>query len=97
MAKILNLDDMLELASEVLPEAEFEQHVFAIESAATALAGHLARHFNLRTTHADFQAGFGGLCAPFWPSSPDQRCPEVLHQYDEGGDFQPEPQQPKGK
>lgn len=88
MAKILNIDDMLEIASEI-PLPDYEDHKAAIEMAATALARALAKHYGISTTFADFQGkAFAGTCAPFWGRYDGQPCPEPIDEADEGGDWE---------
>lgn len=88
MTKILSIDEMLSAAIDSgMPDAgDFS---VAIETIATALAHSLASHLKIETNFANFQRGFGGTCAPFFPAHEGQECPEVIDENDQGGDWEP--------
>lgn len=87
MTKILTVDDMLSAAhqSGMPAAAEFTR---AVETLGTALAHSLALHLGIETNYADFQDGFSGTAAPFFPAKPGQECPAVIDSGDEGGDWE---------
>lgn len=88
MSKHLDVNEMLSAASEVdLPN--LDAHVNALESAATDLARALAKHLRIEVKeNAEFLDGFGGLCASFGPARKGQKCPKVIDEGDEGGDWE---------
>ena len=89
MAKILNIDDMLE-AAENSEMPYLRMHVNQVEEAANSLARALAAHLNINVGTADWQGeAFGGTCAPFYPKFDGQPCPEEIDRGDEGGDWVP--------
>lgn len=87
--KILNVDDMLEAARDSnLPN--YEEHVMKLEAAATALGLNLARHLKIKMRNSARWngKGFAGLCVAFEPIRKNQKCPEVIHDNDEDGDWE---------
>lgn len=88
--KILNIDNMLE-AAEDSGMPNLDAAIQEIETAANRLAAHLADHLKIRCGPSVWERDFGGLCATFSPSTPDQPCPEVIDKGDEGGDWEYKP------
>jgi hypothetical protein len=86
MTKDLSIDRMLEAAldSDMPGLAQF---VEMAESFATMLAKNLATHLDIEAQDAIWQGlAFGGLCARFGPTRPNQRCPAAIGDQDsEGG------------
>lgn len=91
MAKILSIDDMLEAANRSsLPS--YDQHLDALEKAATALAQALADQYGIRIGETTWEGKeFGGLCASFYPRHAEQDCPNVIDEGDPGGDWEMRP------
>lgn len=88
MSKILDVNNMLDAASDSkMPD--LESHINALEYAATNLAHALAKHLRVRLKEdATYQQGFAGLCASFGPAKKNQKCPPVLDEHDEGGEWE---------
>ena len=87
MGKVLNVNDMLELAEEQRIPGH-EKLIAKMEKVATELADAIAAHYGIAVTDdTDFQNGFGGLCATFVSAKKGQRCPKAIHEKDEGGDW----------
>jgi hypothetical protein len=87
--KILAIDDMLEAAHETdMPG--YDEHIQRIEAAANGLSKALAAHLGIGSGPATFEGkALGGTCATFFPLTPDQPCPEMIDEGDEGGDWEP--------
>ena len=89
MSKVLNIDDMLEVALDTnLPGSAVMVRRF--EKLATGLQKRIAKHLKVTANPlgATWEGkAFAGLCASFTPAAPDQTCPEVLDEADPGGDW----------
>jgi hypothetical protein len=86
MAKILNINDMLGAAQDsALPS--FELHRKALEAAAALLAEALASHLGVITQPGGYEQHFGGLCCNFYAKRKGQKCPDAIHEGDEGGEW----------
>lgn len=88
MGKILNLDDMLDIAETDGSELMLAL-VAACEASATALTEAIAAKFEITTNGkgAKFESGFGGLCGVFEPAFKGQECPQEIESGDPGGEF----------
>lgn len=86
--KILSIDNMIGAAEDSdLPD--IERHVQAVEQAATELAEALAKHHGIGFQPATWEGeALAGCCAPFFPLTPNQPCPEPIDTRDEGGDWE---------
>lgn len=86
MSKVLNVSDMIAAAEECkLPDAE--KHVVALEMAAQHLALDLARHLGVRVKeHAEYWDR--EIAVSFGPVSEGQKCPKVIDEGDEGGEWE---------
>lgn len=81
----LKIDEMLEAFADLkgFDNPDFIAHKQLIEAAATRLADDLAKRLGVNNGPATFEGlGFAGTCAPFWPKSAEQPCPEVIAEYD---------------
>lgn len=91
MAKVLNTDDLLEIASGINdgnPIPGTEEAYQGVIDAVDTLAEALAKHFDIVKGETDFEGkAFAGLCTCFSPKTPDQPCPEPIHEGDPGGDW----------
>lgn len=86
MAKILDVNGLLDAASDLeLPDLDKLRE--NLEHAATDLANALAAHLNIETSGANYEQGFGGLCASFYATSKNQACPDVIDNGDPEGDW----------
>jgi hypothetical protein len=88
MSKILDVNDMLDAAEDCeLPERESLQT--ALELAANDLACALATHLDITMgQEAQYERGFGGLCASFEPRFPKQACPDAIDAGDPSGEWE---------
>lgn len=87
MAKILNIDDMLE-AAEQSNMPEFRAHADRLEDAASELALALAKHLKIEAGPAEWMGiGLAGLAATFNPTSEGQECPELIDECDPSGEW----------
>lgn len=82
MAKQLNIDEMLQLCTDLgLPDAS--EYVSAIEEVGSRMAAAIANRLNVEAGDATFEGlGFAGTCAPFYARHKGQRCPVALREYD---------------
>ncbi len=87
MSKILDVNELLELAEDIkLPG--LDELLANIEAAAENLTEAIAKHLDIRHTGADFERGFGGLCGVFKPKHEGQPMPEAMEEYDTEGDWE---------
>jgi hypothetical protein len=86
--KILNIDEMLEAASESdMPHSG--AFIDQFEALAQSLATELAKHLTIAIgSNATFEPGFGGLCVGFKSEHEGQSCPRCIDRHDEGGDWE---------
>jgi hypothetical protein len=87
MAKILNLDDMLDvLRNANHPGLEgFEREAVALATRVGAVVG---AHFGIRVSHASAECvGMGGTSCAMAPAFEGQKWPEDLIEYDVFGEF----------
>lgn len=91
MAKILNTDDLLEIATDPNEGKSIpgtEDAVQGVIDAVDLLAQKLADHYGINKGETTWEGkAFAGLCACFSPKTPDQPCPEPIHEGDPGGDW----------
>ncbi len=86
MSKILNIDDMLDIA--VADGSPLMQALVTMcEASATALAEAIGAKFDIWVGEATHEGGFGGLCATFQPNTPEQACPKEIDEGDPGGEW----------
>ncbi|SHG88871.1 hypothetical protein [Bradyrhizobium erythrophlei] len=86
--KVLDINNMLDAATNSkLPGRQ--RYVDQFEVLANELARALADHLKIALgPDADYQPGFGGLCANFKPKRKGQKCPKVIDEGDEGGEWE---------
>ena len=87
MSKILDVNDLLDAASTVLTDEQFEKHSARLELAMQKLADAFAKKLKVQCTDVSYQGGFGGLCATFGPSHDGQECPPEIDEGDSSGDW----------
>lgn len=86
MAKILNINELLNVAIELkLPEAD--SLVRAAESVAHLAGMAIASHLEIDHDDAEHVPGFGGTCVVFLPRHEGQVCPAIIHDCDPSGEF----------
>lgn len=88
MSKILNLDDMIEIARDLdLPS--YDALVGQAEEAAGAVAAAIASALGVNFEPATWEgAAFGGLCSTFRPAVEGQECPDAIQQGDSSGEWE---------
>lgn len=59
----------------------------ALKTSVARVTKVLADHYRIISEHAEYEAGFGGLCVNFRPAYEGQECPDVIDESDEGGDW----------
>jgi hypothetical protein len=86
--KVLDLHDLLTV-SETLELPGHDGYVDVFEKLVTSLADVIAKEKGIVVARPGEWMGkeFGGLCVSFAPSTPDQSCPEVIHDSDPSGDW----------
>jgi len=88
MSKILNIDDMLEVAHELeLPN--YDALVAQAEAAAGEIGAAIATALGINFEPASWEGKpFGGLCMTFRPAIQGQECPELIDQSDSSGEWE---------
>lgn len=88
MAKIINLEEMLEIACDLkLPG--YESLVLQAEAVASAVAESIATMLCVKAGPATWEGkAFAGLCARFHPAFISQACPTEIDQADSDGDWE---------
>jgi hypothetical protein len=88
MAKILNLNDLLEAAA-VLPESERQKLVELAQATVSVIAHRIADVLDVVCIDVSYQgSALGGLCASFSMKYDLQECPAELHDGDPAGDWE---------
>lgn len=88
MTKILNVNDLCDaICGATLDDATQRALIGAVEASVSRAAKVLADHYGILSEHAEYEAGFGGLCVNFRPAHDGQGCPDVIDAGDEGGDW----------
>lgn len=87
MAKVLNVNDLLQVSQQVLSEDKHDRFVSMYEALTTILAEDIARELKIHFDTATYQPGFGGLCAEFHSRTKRQKCPTVIDEADPTGDW----------
>lgn len=90
MSIILNVNDLLDAAGDILPSAISDPLIANLETATEALALALAEQEGVTHSSTDYEPGFGGLCAVFKPGHSGKVSP-ALAKYDEGGEWNSPP------
>ena len=88
MTKILDANDLCDaVAASTLDEDTKHALIGSLEASVAQVAHVLANHYGIRSEHAEYEAGFGGLCVNFRPAHDGQECPDVIDDGDVGGDW----------
>ena len=85
MSRILDVNELLCVGKELIPENEFRGYLTTLEAITTALAQRIADADadTTMTAPAEWQDGFGGLCAAFQGSP---KCHQLIIDYDPSGE-----------
>lgn len=89
MAKIVNLDELLEMAHAL--ELEVSKEIAILEATATLVAAKLGKKLKCNYDAATWEGqAYAGLCASFTPLKPKQPLPKIFKemQIDNGGDWE---------
>jgi hypothetical protein len=82
MAKLLNLDEMVECLSGIDAQSG-ALYRRILEETGTTMAAIIAERLDIESGRATFEGtAFAGTCAPFWPKHDGQECPAPLEHYD---------------
>lgn len=88
MGRVLTLDEMLEIVTELNPD-KGSQFQSALELIGTTMAELIGQTLKIRHTDATFEGtAFAGTCSSFSPRTKRQPLPEALEFYDQGGDWE---------
>lgn len=83
MTKLLKIDEMLDVITELCPEQESAALVGEVEQLADKLAAAIERVTGLHAGGASYQgAAFAGTCVAFYRKTADQAVPDVLDALD---------------
>jgi hypothetical protein len=86
MSMVLNTNDLLDVAADILPDHELVPLATLCEIAADQLARAIARRENVTLHSTAYEQGFGGLCATFNPG-PNGETSDAIAAGDEGGEW----------
>lgn len=86
MSVILSTDNLLEVAQELLPQADAQRLSGAVIAAVSELAQALAAQTGVLYRETSFQPDAGGLCASFRAGPGGETSPS-LARLDPGGEF----------
>ena len=83
--RILDTNQLLDVASELIPENELRGYITTLEQTVRVLAARVAYAAGPSTVYvrADYERGFGGLCACF---RGEPKCHPLIIGADQGGD-----------
>ena len=87
MAKIFNLDEMLDIINDFNKElgSSFSNKMINLGD---EMAAKIAEKYNVQTGCTTSEGpAFGGTCASFSPNTPDQEMPDIFNDYDCGADW----------
>ena len=84
--KILNVNNLLDVGQEVIPEDEFRGFETTIVAVINALAVRISELQKVVLHDVSNQPGFAGLCAAFRPGIDGETC-DIIGSYDIGGDW----------
>ncbi len=87
MAKILRLDELIGVADNMSDTAnpKIDDIIQRIKDATTELAHVVANHYGIN--HGEASAD-EGIMVCFYPKTPEQPCPQPIHEADEQGDWE---------
>lgn len=87
MSKVLDVNELLDVAEATLTEKQYAKHRDRLEAAVQKLGDAVAKKLRIDCFDVSHQPGMGGLCASFKPDYSGQPMPEALEGVDEGGDW----------
>lgn len=88
MAKVLNLDEMLEILK-IDGDQHYHGFKAVLEATGKAMADVIADRYTISAGECRSEGtAFAGTCVCFKPSFEGQRCPEIFEEFDKGGDWE---------
>lgn len=90
MAKILDLNNIVEILKQDENIPAREELMRLAENTVDLLATVVANHYDIYKGQTRSEGiEFGGVCVSFFPSEKGQACPKLVDEGDESGDWEP--------